>query len=507
MLMKKKFLVYSLLAFIVLAGLIFRIKGIQSNHSFWADEAYISVVARNIALGKMNVFEAIKLGGASYQPLYVLLTTISFVFLGPSEFTARLPVVLLGTLGIIFAFLVAKKLSNNSGGLLAAFVYAFSQLNLAHSTQAKPYAVIETLILAELFLILSFKQAKDKKIFHVLTIFISIVSTFIHLIGITAWIPYFIYIFLQYGKQLAVKIRNPKFLIQSLSIIVLAFYAFRIKSVVDTFLKASPTNIFFSYNNITYFRELLWKNYSFIVLPAIFGLLITFKKRRILTIGIIAWLITVAYLWNFKSYSHNIRYLIPFFGVLFVYFGAFWGIVGEKLLSNRSWVACLVVAALLFLGGYKIARKPNIYYSPNTDLYGDVQIADYKTAFETIVKKYPNTDKYVIFNDIPDAQMWYLNNKFPEALFTKYNVIGLKYGEITTHQIVKKPIFTSLDQFKKQIKKYNQGLLIVEDWESILPEEIKQYAKKNMKLEFRIEGLPQAQGDNWPIEVYSWGME
>ncbi len=68
-------------------------------------------------------------------------------------------------------------------------------------------------------------------------------------------------------------------------------------------------------------------------------------------------------------------------------------------------------------------------------------------------------------------------------------------------------IYGSLNQFLQQKSKYEKGILIVEDWESILPEDIKQYAKKNMKRELRVKGLPQAKGDIWPIEVYSWGLE
>ena len=51
-----------------------------------------------------------------------------------------------------------------------------------------------------------------------------------------------------------------------------------------------------------------------------------------------------------------------------------------------------------------------------------------------------------------------------------------------------------------------KGILIVEDWDSLLPDDIKNYAKKNLKREFRVESLPQAKDDPWPIEIYSWGI-
>ena len=42
--------------------------------------------------------------------------------------------------------------------------------------------------------------------------------------------------------------------------------------------------------------------------------------------------------------------------------------------------------------------------------------------------------------------------------------------------------------------------------QSKLPDYIKKYAKENMKLEIRVEGLQETKYDQWPIEVYSWGM-
>ena len=51
-----------------------------------------------------------------------------------------------------------------------------------------------------------------------------------------------------------------------------------------------------------------------------------------------------------------------------------------------------------------------------------------------------------------------------------------------------------------------KGIFIVEDWESFLPEDIKQYARKNLKREIRIESLEVAKDDPWPLEVYTWGL-
>ncbi|PJC30174.1 hypothetical protein CO051_07105, partial [Candidatus Roizmanbacteria bacterium CG_4_9_14_0_2_um_filter_39_13] len=56
-------------------------------------------------------------------------------------------------------------------------------------------------------------------------------------------------------------------------------------------------------------------------------------------------------------------------------------------------------------------------------------------------------------------------------------------------------------------KKYPKGLVVVEDWVSFFPDEIKEHVKSNLTRELRVESLSQASGDVWPLELYSWGME
>jgi len=75
------------------------------------------------------------------------------------------------------------------------------------------------------------------------------------------------------------------------------------------------------------------------------------------------------------------------------------------------------------------------------------------------------------------------------------------------HHTANAMIYGSLADFKKIVKKYRRGLLIIEDWQSFVPDDVKEYAKKNLKLEFRVESLKEAPDDPWPLALYSWGME
>lgn len=472
------YLTFIVLALIVFAGFIFRLYGILGNYSFWQDEAFVASHAREILLGKKAIFEG--LSQYWYQALHLVVVMIFLKLFSFSEFAARLPSVFFGSAGIVAAYLLGTKLSNKAGGILAAFIYAFSQINLANSTQAKPYPALQTLLLFLLYFILTLDDKNKKKaLYHLLIIFLCLSASLFHILGTLFLLPYVSYLLIK---------RVGKLTLFLLTILFFVLIYFRSE--------------LFPFNHLTYFRELFWKNYAFITLPAIFGFLATLKEKRNFSTGIFLMIFIYSYLWIFKYNTHNVRYVLPLFGLVFVYFSVFFAKVGDILFHKKSFLVCLFVIILLFSGGYRIIRKPQAYYNPNIDLYGDVQIADYKTVFKLIQQRFPNLSSIAIFTDWSDAQRWYLPQKGVDAYFLK----GSFSNKPEPHILDKVMIYGNLKQFLKQKAKYKKGLLIVEDWESLLPEDIKQYAKKNMELEFRVEGLPQARGDNWPLEVYSWGV-
>lgn len=490
---------------LVILAFYFRIQGISDNHSFWADESYVSSFARDVVEGKSSLIEVIKI--QDYQPLHVVLITLFFKLFGISEFSARLPFVLFGTLGVVGAYLVVARLSTVSAGLLAAFIYSFAQINLANSTQAKPYTVIETAFLFILYFILRLENSPNRaKVLHLAIIGVATLSSLTHFVGFLVWIPYIVFIIMKHGHKAKMLLQKPLYLIITLIALTVFFFLFKVNLMLKLLFTVPDHNIFFINNNIPYLRELLWKNYGFITLPAIIGAVLLLKKNRYLGIGIILWAGTLIYLWTFRSYTHNIRYLLPIFGVLFVCFSIFWGETSKVLFNKKHAFICLGIAMMLFIGGNKFVRKPSTYYTPNADFTADIQIADYKTLYLLLEKRFPQLDNIVVYNNVVDSQIWYLPYKLPDATFMKDYTTGLEYGGQSTSFVTGKPIFTSLKQFQEQMKLHPKGVVIVEDWESILPEEIKQFAKRNLKLEIRVEGLPQAEGDNWPLEVYSWGM-
>lgn len=506
---KKWTFVIMLLTVIVFLGLTYRLTGISSNHSFWSDEAYLTSMARSIVQNERDVITSVKI--QDYQPLQLLSITASMVIFGLSEWSARFPSVIWGTIGILFAYLLAAKLSTKEGGLLAAFIYAFSQLNLANATQAKQYAALQTLILIIFYLLTFLENPKKKSARYILYIHAAIiglctVSTLLHFLGVITWISYGVFVLLQHRRKI-IQFATVKNIAIGIVVFFVLGALMKVNLMLKIFLGASLKETFFTHNHLTYFRELFWRNYGFITLPAVFGFFFALKKCKNVTISVAVYALILSYLWIFKHYTHNIRYVVPLFGILFVYFAIFWSTIGKNLFHGKVWVTCLIVAGLLFVGGNKFVRKPAAHYSQNADFATDIQNADYKVAYKYITDTFPNKSDYVIFNDTIDSQLFYLDGRAPDALFRKSYTAGLQDGDTSVLSVTKTPIYTTLNQFKILRKQYPRGLLIVEDWESMLPEDIKQYAKKNMKLEYRVENMEVAPTDKWPIEIYSWGME
>lgn len=489
----KRILTYLTLILIIGLGFYFRYKGITDNHSFWADEAFISSYARDITANPTSFFETV--GKISYEALHITITSISFKLMGVSEFGARFPVVIFGTAGIFAAYAAAAALSNAGGGLLAAFLYAFSQLNLSNSTQAKPYAVIETLFLIILYLIIRLKTEKKRRFHPYIHGLIIICILFASLTHVSAWlflIPYATYIVFSYKPK--------KLIIASLPILcVVALLTLMYQTIIVAYIAGKW------YNNTVLLKNLLLRQYGIFLLPALASLVFLIKKMKGFSLGLFFYMIVLLFMWNFKQYSHNIRYLVPLFGMIFVLFGVFWGRAGEwiakKTKISSFMYLPILITVLLYISGYKIVQKPLAYYSPNADFYGDVQTANYKDMYERIRKKFPDYQNIAIFNDLIDAQRWYMPEKKNNAYFMK----GIDKPQ--KHPVEGGVIYGTLADFLREQAKYPKGILIVEDWESFLPEEIKEYAKKNMRREFRVESLPYAKNDPWPLEVYSWGMD
>ena len=449
------------------------------NYSFWADEAYVSGIASGLISGKLSILQAFN--ALSYQKLHILMISLFFRFFGVNEFTARLPSLIFFGIGIVVIFLLARKLSNIYGGILSAFLYTFSHLNLSYATQAKPYSALETITLFVILLIMNLESEKNKRriyFYHAGILSLLCIATLFHSIGVLLWVLYFVYFVLKFKSSKVLALRR----FNVFSILVIVSMISFVSIIIYPYLSLK----LFPYNHWYQVLKLFTYKYTIISVSATFGFLWIFKKNKVLSYSIFTYLVVVLILTMFQHNMFNIRYVLSLFGILFLFFGIFWAKMGERF--NGRAIIPIVVIIILYVTGYKIVRWPQAYYNPNIDKYGDVQIANYKDFYSQLKKRFPDYKNLYVINDTIDAEYWY-------------------FGRYSNIYFMKKTfVYDSLSDFKKEIANHSQGLLIMEDWQSLLPDDIKEYAKRNLKLEFRVESLKEAPNDPWPLALYSWGM-
>lgn len=469
--------------------------------SFWADEAGISTIALKLLRGDIGIYEALNSPGIAYQKLQMLITFLSFKFLGPSEMTARLPSLIAFFIGAIIMFYISKKIGNIYSAILSTFLYLFSHLNLAYATQAKPYMLIQVLVLATLALSVRINEQKNiptRYLFNILLIAILMSASYVHQVGALIWIFYLSFTLLSSEKLLLAwyrKIMSNNYL-RTLTIGLLLILVFILYQTIRSYLLSAGL---FKYNHFYQVLKLFGYKYLFITVCAFFGYVFTFDKHVRINLAILSYALVSIISASTIIYIFNIRYVYPLFGIMFLYFGIFWAKAGERYYPKKPWLIPLAVMFILYATGYKIVRYPQAYYNPNIDKYGDIQIANYKDFYGKLKKHFPNYKKLYIVNDTFDAESWYMG-RYSNAYFMKFTPKPYK------HHTADAMIYGSLEDFRKIMRENPRGLLIMEDWQSFLPEDVKEYAKKNLKLEFRIDSLREAPDDPWPLALYSWGF-
>src|SRR5207244_660308 len=85
----------------------------------------------------------------------------SFKLFGFTEFSARLPFALIGSLIPLVVFLLTQLFTDNITGIAAALFATFSYFEITWSRQARGYVLIQLLIL--LTTLFYFKMLQDKK--------------------------------------------------------------------------------------------------------------------------------------------------------------------------------------------------------------------------------------------------------------------------------------------------------------------------------------------------------
>ena len=149
-----------------------------ANHSFWLDETTSTWV---IDKGFSEIFARSWVNNLS--PLYYSIIYTSKLIFGYSEFSLRIPGMLIGVLTIPLAYLLAYKLSkSNKLSLLAAFLISVDHSMIFYSLELRPYAFVIFFVLLHLYIFL-FLLEKTNKIFY--AIILGVLTTVLILLHYT----------------------------------------------------------------------------------------------------------------------------------------------------------------------------------------------------------------------------------------------------------------------------------------------------------------------------------
>lgn len=121
-------------------GFLFRIYNLDYA-PFWVDEVISVLAAKGLLQHGIPLLPSIELYSRDPLSTYTIATSIHLF--GDSEFAARLPSVILGTLTIPLTYFLGKKVAGNDVGLIAAFFITFSFFEIAWSRQARMYQMYQ----------------------------------------------------------------------------------------------------------------------------------------------------------------------------------------------------------------------------------------------------------------------------------------------------------------------------------------------------------------------------
>ena len=133
---------------IVLVGALVRLYGLGVE-SLWTDELITLEYIRRYST--LELLVEIPLN-QPHLPLYYVLLDLWVSVAGTSATALRLPSVLFSTLAIPVAYLVGRDLFDETAGLVAALIFAFTQFHVYHAQEVRMYSLVALLTLVSLWL-------------------------------------------------------------------------------------------------------------------------------------------------------------------------------------------------------------------------------------------------------------------------------------------------------------------------------------------------------------------
>ncbi|MCA9371639.1 glycosyltransferase family 39 protein [Candidatus Woesebacteria bacterium] len=484
------------LGIIILLGFWLRISSIAHQASYWNDESNVALYARTL----LQTGEATDSTGYTtglYQSGMYYVTSLSFVVFGVNEFAGRFPSVVVGTILIAVVYIVTNELMGKKEALTAAFFTSFLQIQLAWSTQLRPYIWMELFTILIVYYCYRSAQSKrviEKNIF--IALFLSFISFLFHGIGVFNGV-------IIAGIILYKSLRDKHY--AALGLLVVLGVATLAGILTTPF--GSREMLLKYYTDTLHYRTFLLANYLWLLTGALMGTYALSKKEAqkmdlsILLAGSVAVIFILA---NFKVNPRHVRHSLPAFPLLYILcsVGIVW--LGEILHSMLrfvqldtkidkkgflSWFFALVLFCVFPLYRHKLILSPQSYYSINADVREN-PLPDYKTAFAKIKTLVGDNRDIIILDSWYDRVLWYLPGQTYGWLFKNPNATSVATAE----------------EFEALKKNRSSGIVIVENWQSLASENLQNHIRETLYHEFDQGTVVGNENDSWTISVYSWGI-
>jgi uncharacterized membrane protein len=405
---------YILLYLILLAGIFLRFKGMVFQ-SLWLDEI-TSILSSAPSKSLSAIISHYQ--GDPHPPLFFFILHYWMGLFGYNEFSARLLVVIIGSLSVLAAYFLGKECFNRNTGLIASVIVAFNYFNLRFSHEVRPYILLclASTMSYTFFIRLIKHQTKKNIIFYSLS---SAFMIYTHYYGIFVLLSQIIFLLFYFFSE--EKISWMKIL-KSFTIsgaIILILYTPWIPTILKMIKKKShwiqkaPGPDFF----IESFRAFLGKEPYLVVLFTGLILLLIFyfilpKEHRpfnenvlfrlnIAVPAVFCWLFFSLFLPYFRSITTIPMYInryttgtLPAVIIL--------AAISIELIKSKTFKIMVIFSILL-------ASTVNLFY--HKDYYNRIMKAQWRSVVDLIIKEKKQKNNIFVFSNDPAKYQFYFDSK------------------------------------------------------------------------------------------------
>ncbi len=473
--------------FLVAFGFYLRIYDL-GYQSLWIDESY-SITA---ALGMIEHLIPYMPSGVVYSRgiLNTGLIALSMRLFGVSEFSARLPSVLFGTMTILLVYVFFRKVFGEKIALASAFLVTFSVVEIAWSRQARMYQQLQFFYILSLYLFYRYVHSKEIK-FLALAVASVFCAMFTHVLGVSLLLVIPLYYFLVNIEMVKNFNKFSKEIIVS-GVIFLAgllfsqFFFNALTHVMAVRVDYSETYIAYL---ITFFPVIFYLS----VLGVLISLRQDWKNSLLLGLGFFIPL----YFVFFHEKLVGFRYVFVMLPIMFVFFAKMAEYVAGIIAKNKIFQSLAIIAMIAL-----VSLTPSFNFFPEKEYYLEPRAPqpDFKSIYGYLKENLEEGD--VLVDSYPEIASWY---GFDPDYWLAFSISGLPVSDwVVDREYVYAhvPAVEDLDELKGIYFNNPRGWVVIDSLSrSRLPEGYVDFLDGNMEVVKDISTL----GNFGRVTLYSWG--